>query len=51
VASYADSTAQTTGGKWANAGTGAATGALTMIKWRAAAADVLLPKGYKLSEV
>jgi hypothetical protein len=51
VASYADSTAQTKAGKSANAALGAGLGALSMANPYVAAADVVAPKGYKLSEL
>src|SRR5205823_5370807 len=51
VASYADSSAQTTTGKVINAGLGGAGGALTMVNPAVAAVDLITPKGYKPSEV
>jgi hypothetical protein len=51
VSSYADSTAQTTGGKVANAALGAGSSALLMSVPLVAGADVLTPEGYKLSEI
>lgn len=51
VAGYVDSPATTTGGKVANAALGAGGGALVMANPLVAGADMLAPKGYKLSEV
>jgi hypothetical protein len=51
VASYKDSTAETTTGKAANAALGAGAGALVMLNPWVAGADVVAPEGYKLSEV
>jgi hypothetical protein len=51
AASYADSTAHTTGGKVANAALGAGSGALTMMNPYVAVADFAAPTGYKLSEI
>jgi hypothetical protein len=51
VASYIDSTAETTTGKVANAALGAGSGALLMANPWVAGADVLAPQGYKPSEV
>jgi hypothetical protein len=51
IASYSDSTAKTTIGKSVNAALGAGSGALTMANPYVAGGDVLLPKGYKLSEL
>jgi hypothetical protein len=51
IASFTDSTAQTTTGKAANAALGAGAGALTMMNPYVAGADILMPEGYKLSEV
>jgi hypothetical protein len=51
IAAYQESTAQTQTGKLANAALGAGGGALTMANPYVAAADLVAPKGYKLSEV
>ncbi len=51
IASYADSTADTTTGKVANAALGAGAGALVMANPLVAGADAIAPEGYKLSEV
>jgi hypothetical protein len=51
VAGYADSSAQTTAGKVTNAALGGAGGALTMVNPAVAAVDLVVPKGYKPSEV
>jgi hypothetical protein len=51
VAAYKESTAQTQGGKLTNAALGAGGGALTMVNPYVAVADLVAPRGYKLSEV
>lgn len=51
IAGWIDSNAQTTGGKAANAVLAAGGGALVMANPLVAGADVIAPKGYKLSEV
>jgi hypothetical protein len=51
IASYADSTAKTAVGKGVNAALGAGSGALTMANPYVAGGDLLMPKGYKLSEI
>jgi hypothetical protein len=51
VSSYADSTAETTAGKVANAALGAGSGALLMANPVVAGVDVFMPTGYKPSEV
>jgi hypothetical protein len=50
-AAYKESTAQTQGGKVSNAVLGAGGGALTMVNPYVAVADLVAPKGYKLSEL
>lgn len=51
IAAYEESTAQTQAGKVANAALGAGGGALTMANPYVAVADLVAPRGYKLSEV
>lgn len=51
IAAYEESTAQTQAGKVANAALGAGGGALTMANPIVAVADLVAPRGYKLSEV
>jgi hypothetical protein len=51
IAAYEESTAKTQSGKVANAALGAGGGALTMVNPYVAVADLVAPKGYKLSEV
>lgn len=51
VAGWIDSNAQTTGGRAANAALAAGGGALVMANPMVAGADVILPKGFKVSEV
>jgi hypothetical protein len=51
IAAYEESTAQTQAGRLTNAALGAGGGALTMANPYVAAADLLAPKGYKLSEL
>ena len=51
IAGWIDSNAETTGGRAANAALAAGGGALVMANPLVAGADVLLPKGFKVSEV